>query len=130
MPGALTRQVYACYQRNGLSSRGMPGMMQGTFPMEVLETPDEFDDLSRGFVRSAESTSMKNVKNSKETPNRFARTLRGQLEGNTLVIQAVVRTTPCGSATPHSMNMRITEAHSPRQRRIHGEPGHCRRSSS
>jgi hypothetical protein len=89
---------------------GMPGMMQGTFPMEILETPGQvtiiqeaYNQVRRVFLGAPQIAPQ-------DAEPRFAGHSTGRWDGNTLVVETVgIKESVRFRNTPHSTQMRITE---------------------
>ena len=89
---------------------GMPGMMQATFPMEILERPGQvtvieeaFNQVRRIYVGAPPLTP-------EDAEPRFAGQSTARREGATLVVTTVgVKDSVRFRGTPHSTQMRITE---------------------
>ena len=89
---------------------GMPGMMQGTFPMEVLETTGQVTIVQEAFnqVRRIYLDEAPPVPEDAEP--RFSGHSAGRWDGDTLVVETVgVKDYVRFRNTPHSMRLRITE---------------------
>ena len=89
---------------------GMPGMMQATFPMEVLESPGQVTVIQEAFNQVRRIYLNEKALAPEDAEPRFAGHSVGTWEGNTLVVTTVgVKDYVRLRNTPHSMNMRITE---------------------
>ena len=89
---------------------GMPGMMQVTFPMEILETPGQVTIIQEAFTQVRRIFLDEKPIAPHDAEPRFSGHSTGKWEGDTLVVQTVgVREATRFRNTPHSMNMRITE---------------------
>jgi hypothetical protein len=89
---------------------GMPGMMQGTFPMEILETPGQVTVIQEAFNQVRRIYLDEKPLAPEDAEPRFSGHSVGTWEGNTLVVRTVgVKDYVRLRNTPHSMNMRITE---------------------
>ena len=89
---------------------GMPGMMQATFPLEVLETPGQVTIIEEAFNQVRRIYLNEKPPTPEDAEPRFSGHSAGNWEGNTLVVQTVgVKDSVRFRNTPHSMNMRITE---------------------
>lgn len=89
---------------------GMPGMMQATFPMEVLETPGQVTIIQEAFTQVRRIYLDEKLPAPEDAEPRFAGHSAGTWEGDTLVVRTVgVKDYVRFRNTPHSMNMRITE---------------------
>ena len=89
---------------------GMPGMMQATFPMEILETPGQITIIEEAFnqVRRIHLDAPSIAPQDAEP--RFAGHSTGRWEGNTLSVVTVgIKESVRFRNTPHSANLRITE---------------------
>lgn len=89
---------------------GMPGMMQGTFPMEVLETPGQVTIVQEAYNQVRRIYLNEKVLAPEDAEPWFSGHSVGSWEGNTLVVRTVgVKSNVRFRNVPHSMNMRITE---------------------
>lgn len=89
---------------------GMPGMMQATFPMEILETPGQVTIIQEAFTQVRRVHLNAKAIAPEDAEPRFAGHSTGRWEGNTLVVETVgVKESARFRNTPHSPNMRITE---------------------
>jgi len=89
---------------------GMPGMMQGTFPMEILETPGQVTVIQEAYNQVRRIYLDDKLPAPEDAEPRFAGHSVGTWEGNTLVVRTVgVKENVRLRNTPHSMNVRITE---------------------
>lgn len=89
---------------------GMPGMMQSTFPMEILETPGQVTIIQEAFTQVRRIHLGAKPVAPEDAEPRFAGHSTGRWEGSTLVVETVgVKQSVRFRNTPHSMNMRITE---------------------
>ena len=89
---------------------GMPGMMQGTFPMEFLETPGQVTVIQEAYNQVRRIYLGEALPAPEDAEPRFAGHSVGTWEGNTLVVRTVgVKENVRIRNTPHSMNVRITE---------------------
>jgi hypothetical protein len=89
---------------------GMPGMMQATFPMEVLETPGQVTIIQEAYSQVRRIHLDEEPPAPADAEPRFAGHSAGKWEGDTLVVRTVgVKEYARFRNTPHSMNMRITE---------------------
>lgn len=89
---------------------GMPGMMQGTFPMEVLETPGQVTIIQEAFNQVRRIYLDDKLPSPEDAEPFFAGHSAGSWEGDTLVVRTVgIKDYVRFRNTPHSMNMRITE---------------------
>ena len=97
---------------NGMAClpEGMPGMMQSTFPMEVLETPGQVTIIQEAYNQVRRIYLNEKLLAPEDAEPRFAGHSVGNWEGNTLVVRTVgVKENARFRNVPHSMNMRITE---------------------
>jgi hypothetical protein len=97
---------------NGMACipEGMPGMMQVTFPMEILETPGQITIIQEAFTQVRRIYLDAPPIAPQDAEPRFSGHSTGKWEGDTLVVQTVgIKETTRFRNTPHSMNMRITE---------------------
>ena len=89
---------------------GMPGMMLGVFPMEVLETPGQVTIIQEAYNQVRRIYLGEKLIAPEDAEPRFSGHSVGNWEGDTLVIRTVgVKDYVRFRNTPHSMNMRITE---------------------
>lgn len=89
---------------------GMPAMMQGTFPMEILETPGQVTIIQEAFTQVRRIYLDTAPLAPQDAEPYFAGHSAGKWEGDTLVVQTVgVKESARFRNTPHSTNMRITE---------------------
>ena len=89
---------------------GMPGMMQATFPMEVLETPGQVTIIQEAYNQVRRIYLDEEPIAPADAEPRFAGHSFGRWEGDTLIVQTVgVKDNARFRNTPHSMTMRITE---------------------
>jgi hypothetical protein len=89
---------------------GMPGMMQGTFPMEILETPGQVTIIQEAFTQVRRVYLGAPAIKPEDAEPRFSGHSWGRWEGNTLVVETVgVKESVRFRNAPHSANMRITE---------------------
>jgi hypothetical protein len=89
---------------------GMPGMMQSTFPMEILETPGQVTIIQEAFTQVRRIFLDAPAIAPQDAEPRFTGHSTGTWDGNTLVVQTVgIKETVRFRNTPHSANMRITE---------------------
>ena len=89
---------------------GMPGMMQATFPMEILESPGRVTIIQEAFnqVRRVYLDAPPVAPQAAEP--RFAGNSIGRWEGSTLVVQTVgIKESVRFRNVPHSIQVRITE---------------------
>jgi hypothetical protein len=89
---------------------GMPGMMQATFPMEVLETPGQVTIIQEAFNQVRRIYLGQPMPKPEDAEPRFGGHSTGRWDGGTLVVETVaVKDYVRFRNTPHSMAMRITE---------------------
>jgi hypothetical protein len=89
---------------------GMPGMMQATFPMEVLETPGQVTIIQEAFTQVRRIHLDAAPTAPEDAEPRFSGHSIGRWERDALVVVTVgVKDYVRFRNTPHSMNMRITE---------------------
>jgi hypothetical protein len=89
---------------------GMPGMMQGTFPMEVLETPGQVTIIQEAYNQVRRIYLDEKLLAPEDAEPRFSGHSVGKWEGDTLVVSTVgIKDYVRFRNAPHSMNMRITE---------------------
>ena len=89
---------------------GMPGMMQATFPMEILETPGQVTIIQEAFTQVRRVHLGATPVAADDAEPRFAGHSTGQWTGNTLVVRTVgVKESVRFRNVPHSPGMRITE---------------------
>jgi hypothetical protein len=89
---------------------GMPGMMQATFPMEILETPGQITIIEEAFNQVRRIYLGAPPLAPEDAEPRFAGQSTGRWDGAVLVVTTVgVKDSVRFRNTPHSMKMRITE---------------------
>jgi hypothetical protein len=89
---------------------GMPGMMQGTFPMEVLETPGQVTIIQEAYNQVRRIYLDAEAPSIDDAEPRFSGHSVGRWQGDTLVVTTVaVKDYVRFRNVPHSINMRITE---------------------
>lgn len=89
---------------------GMPGMMQATFPMEILETPGQVTIIQEAFTQVRRVHLGATPVAPDDAEPRFAGHSTGRWMGNTLVVDTVgVKASVRFRNVPHSTKMRITE---------------------
>jgi len=89
---------------------GMPGMMQATFPMEILETPGQVTVIEEAFNQVRRIYLNAPALAPEDAEPRFAGQSTGRWERGVLVVTTVgVKDTVRFRNTPHSTKMRITE---------------------
>jgi hypothetical protein len=89
---------------------GMPGMMQGTFPMEILETPGQVTIIQEAYNQVRRVYLDAPAIAPEDAEPRYAGHSTGRWDGNTLVVTTVgIKESARFRNTPHSTQMRITE---------------------
>jgi hypothetical protein len=89
---------------------GMPGMMQATFPMEILETPGQVTVIEEAYNQVRRIYLNATLPAPDEAEPRYAGHSVARWEGTTLVVNTIgVKETARFRNVPHSANMRITE---------------------
>jgi len=89
---------------------GMPGMMQSTFPMEILETPGQVTIIQEAFNQVRRIYLNTPLPALDDADPRYNGHSAGRWEGNTLVVQTIgVKETARFRNVPHSARMRVTE---------------------
>jgi hypothetical protein len=89
---------------------GMPGMMQATFPMEILETPGQVTIIQEAFNQVRRVFLNATLPAVEDADPRFNGHSAGRWEGNTLVVTTIgVKENARFRNVPHSAKMRITE---------------------
>jgi len=89
---------------------GMPGMMQATFPMEILTTPGQITIIEEAFNQVRRIFLDAKPLAPEDAEPRFAGQSTGRWEGSVLVVTTVgVKDSVHFRNTPHSVKMRITE---------------------
>jgi len=89
---------------------GMPGMMQATFPMEILETPGQITVIEEAFNQVRRIYLGAPALAPEDAEPRFAGQSTGRWDGAVLVVTTVgVKDSVHFRNTPHSMKMRIIE---------------------
>lgn len=89
---------------------GMPAMMMGMFPMEVLETPGQVTIIQEAYNQVRRIYFDGELPPPEDAEPRFSGHSRGHWEGDTLVVDTVgVKDYVEFRNTPHSSSMRITE---------------------
>ena len=89
---------------------GMPGMMQATFPMEILETPGQITIIEEAFNQVRRIFLGAPALAPEDAEPRFAGQSVGRWDGAVLVVTTVgIKESVHFRNTPHSMKMRITE---------------------
>ena len=89
---------------------GMPAMMQGMFPMEVLETPGQVTIIQEAYNQVRRIYLDEQPPAAEEAEPRFAGHSAGRWEGDTLVVETVgIKDYVEFRGVPHSAGMRIIE---------------------
>jgi hypothetical protein len=89
---------------------GMPGMMQGPFPMEVLQTRDQVTIIQESFTQVRRILLNRPPKKNDEVDPSFYGHSVGRWNGDTLVVETVgIKEDVRYQNVPHSSTMRITE---------------------
>ena len=89
---------------------GMPGMMQATFPMEILETPGQVTIIQEAYNQVRRIYLNAPALAPEDAEPRYAGNSTGRWEGTTLVVQTVgLKESARFRNVPHSTRMRITE---------------------
>jgi len=89
---------------------GMPGMMQATFPMEILETPGQITVIEEAFNQVRRIYLGETAPAPEDAEPRFAGQSTGRWEGAVLVVRTVgIKDSAHFRNTPHSNRMTITE---------------------
>lgn len=89
---------------------GMPGMMQATFPLEILETPGQITVIEEAFNQVRRIYLNAPALAPEDAEPRFAGQSTGRWEGGVLVVTTVgIKDSVHYRNTPHSTRMRITE---------------------
>ena len=89
---------------------GMPAMMQGMFPMEVLETPGQLTIIQEAYNQVRRIYLNEEPLAPEDAEPRFAGHSVGRWEGDTLVVETVgVKDYVQFRNVPHSSSMRIVE---------------------
>jgi len=89
---------------------GMPGMMQATFPMEILETPGQVTVIEEAFNQVRRIYLDAPALAPEDAEPRFAGHSTGRWEGDTLVVNTVgIKESVHFRNTPHSSQIRVTE---------------------
>lgn len=89
---------------------GMPAMMQGMFPMEVLETPGQVTIIQEAYNQVRRIYLDGQLPPAEDAEPRFAGHSVGRWEGDTLVVETVgVKDYVRFRNVPHSPTMRIIE---------------------
>jgi hypothetical protein len=89
---------------------GMPAMMQGMFPMEVLETPGQITIIQEAYNQVRRIYFDEELPPAEDAEPRFAGHSVGRWEGDTLVVETVgIKDYVLFRNVPHSQTMRIIE---------------------
>jgi hypothetical protein len=89
---------------------GMPGMMAGTFPMEILETPGQVTIIQEAYNQVRRVYLGAKPMAPEDAEPLYSGHSTGRWDGNTLVVETVgVKESARFRNTPHSMQMRIRE---------------------
>jgi hypothetical protein len=89
---------------------GMPGMMQATFPMEILETPGQVTIIQEAYNQVRRIYLNAPALAPEDAEPRYGGNSTGRWEGATLVVNTVgVKESARFRNVPHSPRMRITE---------------------
>jgi hypothetical protein len=89
---------------------GMPGMMQATFPMEILESPGRVTIIQEAFTQVRRVYLDAAPIAPQDAEPLFSGHSTGRWEGNVLVVQTVgIKESVRFRNAPHSSAMRITE---------------------
>ena len=89
---------------------GMPGMMQATFPMEILETPGQVTIIQEAYNQVRRIYLNAPALAPEDAEPRYGGNSTGRREGATLVVNTVgVKESARFRNVPHSAKMRITE---------------------
>ena len=89
---------------------GMPGMMQGMFPMEVLDTGSQVTIIQEAYNQVRRIYVGEEAPPPEDAEPRFAGNSGARWEGNTLVVETTGIKEHVGFRNaPHSPNLRITE---------------------
>jgi hypothetical protein len=89
---------------------GIPGMMQATFPMEILETPGQVTVIEEAFNQVRRIYLNEALPALDDAEPRFNGHSVGKWEGNTLVVTTIgVKEMARFRNVPHSAKMRVTE---------------------
>ena len=89
---------------------GMPGMMQATFPMEILETPGQVTIIQEAFNQVRRIYLNATLPAVDDADPRFNGHSSGRWEGTTLVVTTIgVKENARFRNVPHSAKMRVTE---------------------
>ena len=89
---------------------GMPAMMQGMFPMEIFQRPEQINMTQEAFNQTRRIYMGETLKPASELDPMFYGHSVGRWEGDTLVIETTgIKTNVQFRWTPHSEAMKITE---------------------
>jgi hypothetical protein len=90
--------------------QGMPGMMQATFPMEILETPGQVTIIQEAFTQVRRIFLDAPLPAPEDAEPRYNGHSTGRWQGTTLVATTIgVKESSHMRDVPHSARMRITE---------------------
>jgi hypothetical protein len=89
---------------------GMPGMMQGPFPLEILQTKDQVTIIQESFTQVRRILLNRPAKSPDEVDPTFYGYSTGRWEKDTLVVETVgIKENVQYQNAPHSMQMKIRE---------------------
>jgi hypothetical protein len=89
---------------------GMPAMMQGMFPMEIFQRPEQINVTQEAFNQTRRIYMGETLKPASELDPMFYGHSVGHWDGDTLVVETTgVKTNVQYRWTPHSEDMKITE---------------------
>jgi len=89
---------------------GMPAMMQGMFPMEVFQRPEQINITQEAFNQTRRITMGGTLPNWDEVDPTFYGTSVAHWDGDTLVIETTgIKQNVTFRWVPHSESMRVTE---------------------
>jgi hypothetical protein len=89
---------------------GMPAMMQGMFPMEILQTPGQITIIQEAYNQVRRVKMNQKQSAVEDTEPTFAGHAVGHWEGDTLVLETIgVKERVRYRETPHSDQMKIVE---------------------
>ncbi len=89
---------------------GMPAMMQGMFPMEIFQRPEQINVTQEAFNQTRRIYMGEALKPASEVDPMFYGHSVGRWEGDTLVIETTgIKQNVQFRWTPHSEDMKITE---------------------
>jgi hypothetical protein len=88
----------------------MPGMMQGPFPLEILQTKDQVTIIQESFTQVRRILLNRPPKTADEVDPTFYGYSTGRWEKDTLVVETVgIKENVLYQNAPHSMQMKIRE---------------------